>query len=110
MNNPYLTLSDAVAYSNEHTPPEYRILCEGLRVINSTGDVDVTIVAETRRGERVMGDCFAHWVVIAEREATPHPFVVWNAVARTEGWHFEAGEYYATYDEAYEAYERRGGR
>lgn len=38
-----------------------------------------------------------------------HPFAVWNAYDRPEGWSFGNGDYCATLGEAWQAYTTRGG-
>lgn len=90
-----LTMVGAVAWSNERTLAEHRIPCKGL-VINAGGG-DFTILELSRISERVMGDTYAAWKVLVERDASNRdPFVIWTLIARPEGWSLESGTYCKT--------------
>ena len=56
-------------------------------------------------------DAYAVWVVVCHNpDNALHPFVVWNAIDRPEGWCMEGGDYCSTISEAVKRYESRGGR
>lgn len=64
-----------------------------------------------KKFDRVVGDCFASWLAICFDGSNPiHPYVVWNVIARPEGFHAEHGDYRKTLTDAVDAYEARGGR
>lgn len=56
-------------------------------------------------------DAYAWWVVLCH---TPHnefhPFAVWNAYDRPEGWSFGNGDYFGNIGTAVKRYEERGGQ
>lgn len=103
---------ERVLLSNEATPPEYQVICEGYPMEYSL-DQWVRIRDYKKITERIKGDCYATWTVLCERdfveadEKVIHPFIVWTLVARPEGWHFELGHYCATYEEARKKYDQR---
>ncbi len=68
-----------------------------------------TVIAYTKRNERIVGDVYASWVAVCVDETAFHPYVVWTVVARPEGWYAEQGDYCKTLDEALGAYKKRGG-
>ena len=75
-------------------------------VINDTA----LVVRCQKRFDRVVGDCFATWLAICFDVANPiHSYVVWEVVARPEGWSAGNGDYRKTLIQAVEAYENRGG-
>lgn len=100
-------MTEAIAASNEKTPPEYRLVCPGLTINVSNGDI--TILECHKRSERVKGDCYASWLILIERDASKHrdPFVVWSLIARTNGWMLEHGTYCQTLEEGRKAFEAR---
>lgn len=56
-------------------------------------------------------DAYAVWVVLCcLPHNTLHPFAVWDAYDRPEGWSFGMGDYCSTLSGAVEQYQRRGGR
>lgn len=56
-------------------------------------------------------DAYAMWDVLCFLPHEPlHPFVVWTAYDRPEGWSFGNGDYCRTLDVAVSKYEGRGGR
>jgi hypothetical protein len=95
------TQLEAVIASNEATEPEYRIPTEGLEIEGAI------ILRFQKIMERVKGENYATWVVMAQRDHELHPFVVWNLIARPEGWVYESGDYYADHLEAEAKYESR---
>ena len=80
-----------------------------LRIGDIVGDTKRTVIACTKRGERIVGDSYATWVAICHKEGEYHPYVVWTVIARPNGWLAEGGDYRSTLEEAVEAYKGRGG-
>ena len=75
-------------------------------VVNKTA----VVILFQKRFDRVVGDCYATWLAICYDNANPlHPYVVWNVIARPEGFIAERGDYRKTLAEAVEAFEARGG-
>ena len=75
-------------------------------VVNTTA----VVIKCQKRFDRVVGDCFARWLAIGFDGSNPmHPYVVWNVIARPEGFHAERGDYRKTLTDAVDAYEARGG-
>ena len=71
-------------------------------VVNTTA----VVLKCQKQFDRVVGDCFASWLTICFDGANPnHPFVVWNVIARPEGFHAERGDYRKTLTEALDAHE-----
>lgn len=81
-----------------------------LRIGDSIADTGRTVVAETKLGERIVGDSYAHWITICFKEGEYHPFAVWTVIARPEGFFAEQGDYCFTFFDAVEAYSKRGGK
>jgi hypothetical protein len=80
-----------------------------LRIGDKVGSTQRMVIAYTKRGDRVVGDCYATWVAICVEETAFHPYAIWNVVARPEGWYAESGDYCSTLDEALRLYKKRGG-
>ncbi len=75
-------------------------------IINQTA----VVLLCKKKHDRVVGDCFATWLAVCfDVNNQFHPYVVWNVVARPEGFHAQTGDYRKTLTEAIEAYEARGG-
>ena len=92
------TLTEAISTSNLQTSPEYRLICRGL-TINVNGH-DLLIHDLVKRSERVIGDCFASWLVLVERDSSHRdPWVVWSLIASPNGWTLESGSYCMTEEE-----------
>ena len=87
-----------------------RLLKVGDSFTPSSGSNPITILAcWLSRPSDV--DSYAVWVVLCLLpHNTLHPFAVWNAVDRPEGWHMENGDYRETITGATAQYERRGGQ
>lgn len=101
-----MTLTDDITLSNEQTAPEYRIVCRGL-TINVNGQ-DLTVLDLVKRSERVIGDCYASWLVLVERDKSHRdPWVVWTLIARPDGWMLESGTYCMTEEEGRKAFAER---
>ena len=63
-----------------------------------------------KKFDRVVGDTFATWLALCFNASNPlHPYVVWNVIARPEGFVAESGDYRKTMTEALDAYKTRGG-
>ena len=75
-----------------------------LRIGDKVGSTQRTVVAHTKRSERVVGDCYATWVALCVEETAFHPYVIWTVVARPEGFYAESGDYCSTIEEAVIAY------
>lgn len=63
----------------------------------------------TKTQERTPGDSYASWVAICYKKGEFHEFVVWDIVARPEGWYACLGDYCHDFQSAQAAYELRGG-
>jgi hypothetical protein len=99
-------MTEVLKASNEKTPPEYRVICDGL-TINVNGE-ELTIREHRKVSERVIGDSYAAWVILAERDSSKHdPWVVWLLVANKTGWSLGWGDYRRTEAEGREAFARR---
>ena len=105
-NKSMTTLTESITVSNEQTPPEFRIVCAGL-TINVNGQ-DLYIHDLVKKSERIVGDSFASWIVLFERDASNRdPWVVWRLIARPEGWSLESGNYCMTEEEGRKAFALR---
>lgn len=102
-----MTQIEAIQAHNEAVTPEFRNICRDLTIDTPAGEILIKDFA--RMGERIVGDSYASWTVIAERSATPHPYVVWTLVARPNGWHLEGGTYCAELSEAELVFSQRLG-
>jgi hypothetical protein len=80
-----------------------------IRIGDIVGSTNRIVIAYTKKSERVPGDCYAVWVTICHKEGEHHPFVVWDVIARPEGFAAEHGDYCFTLQEAITAYKKRGG-
>lgn len=77
----------------------------GIRLPNGA-----TVVACSKMGDRVPGETYAWWVAICVREPENfHRYVVWNVVARSEGFMAEQGDYLHSLVEAIGVFQNRGG-
>jgi len=74
------------------------------------GDTKRMVIARTKVADRDPGESFAQWVAICAKEGEYHPYVVWNVIARPEGWSAETGDYCFTLPEALSHYYQRGGK
>ena len=101
-----ITQLEAVTHHNEQVAPDFRTICRDL-VIDVNGVGKVRIVDFVRTGERIIGDVFASWKVLVEREGSHDPFVVWTLVATDEGFAVQSGSYCTTLEQARKAYESR---
>ena len=87
-----------------------RTMRVGEVITAESGDKTVTVLAcWLLRPSDV--DAYAMWVVLCHLPHNSyHPFVVWTAFDRPEGWSFGSGDYCQDISEAVGFYERRGGR
>jgi hypothetical protein len=75
-------------------------------VVNDTA----VVMLCKKKFDRVVGDCFATWLALCFNPANLfHPYVVWNVIARPEGFVAESGDYRKTLNDALDAYKVRGG-
>jgi len=101
------TQLQAITDHNEQVAPEFMLLTEGMSVSNHT------IIACTRQSERVIGETYASWVVLAETETKSfHKWVTWVVMATEKGFQAQWGHYFAeeSWEEAVGRYKNRGGR
>ena len=101
-----ITQLEAVTHHNEQVAPDFRTICRDL-VIDVKGVGKVRIVDFVRKGERIIGDVYASWKVLVERDDSREPFVVWTLVAREDGFMVQSGSYCTTLEQARKAYESR---
>lgn len=95
----------------ERTEPyPMRLLRVGEVVTPQSSDHPLTILAcWLLRPSDV--DAYAWWVVLCHLPHNErHPFAVWNAYDRPEGWSFAHGDYCVDISEAVESYKARGGK
>lgn len=74
------------------------------------GDTKRMVIACTKKADREPGESFAWWVAICVKEDEHHPYVVWNVVARPEGFYASDGDYAHTLQQAIDYYHKRGGQ
>lgn len=87
-----------------------RLLKVGDVVSPTSSDNEVTILAcWLIRPSDV--DAYAWWLVMCLCPDNPrHPFTVWDAYDRPDGWSMNNGDYCATIERAVKAYADRGGK
>lgn len=72
---------------------------------------DITVLALTKKNDRVIDDSFASWITVCYNPNNAlHKFAVWTVVARPTGWERYSGDYCATLTEAVACYSERGGK
>ena len=76
---------------------------------DTVGDTNRLVIACTKKAERIPNDSYAHWITICFKALGYHPYVVWNVIARPEGFSSAHGDYYFTLEEALIQYKKRGG-
>ena len=74
------------------------------------GDTKRMVIACTKIADRDPGESFAVWVAICVKEHKLHPYVVWDVIARPEGWIAQSGDYVLTLQQAIDQYHKRGGK
>ena len=85
------------------------ILLNELRIGDIVGTTNRMVIACTKKAERIPDDSYAHWVALCHKDGEFHPYVVWNVIARPEGWSAQNGHYSFTLQEALKDYTKRGG-
>jgi hypothetical protein len=73
------------------------------------GSTKRMVIASTQKAERIPNESYAYWVTICYSDQERDPYVVWNIVARPEGFTAESGDYYSTFEQAVVQYKKRGG-
>lgn len=73
------------------------------------GETNRTVIAATKKAERIPDDSYAYWVAICYKENEFHPYVVWNVIARPNGFVANNGNYCSTLQQAITLYKQRGG-
>jgi hypothetical protein len=87
-----------------------RIIKVGEVVTPSSGDHSVTVLARWLIRPSDI-DAYAVWVVLCHLPHNDrHPFAVWTAYDRPEGWSLANGDYCMDIREAVTTYESRGGK
>lgn len=81
-----------------------------LRIGDIVGDTNRIVVACTKTADRIPGDSYATWVAICHKDGVHHPYVVWQVIARPQGFYAGAGEYCFTLEEAITIFKNRGGK
>ena len=81
-----------------------------LQLGDIVGDTNRMVIALTKKTDRVPGDSYATWVAICVKEGEYHPYVVWDVIARPEGFYAQSGDYTFALSEALSYYHNRGGK
>jgi hypothetical protein len=84
-------------------------LLNQLSIGDTVGSTDRMVIACTKKAERIPDDSYAYWVTICFKSGQFHPYVVWNVIARPDGFSAADGDYYFTLEEALIQYKKRGG-
>ena len=84
-------------------------LLNELHIGDIVGDTNRIVIACTKKADRVPEDSYAYWVTICLKVEAHHPYVVWNVIARPEGFSSVDGDYCFTLQEAVTIYKKRGG-
>lgn len=80
-----------------------------LSIGDIVGDSQRMVIAYTKKSDRIPNDSYASWLTICAKEGEFHPYVVWDVVARPEGFVAQNGTYAKTLEEALGYYHERGG-
>jgi hypothetical protein len=80
-----------------------------LQLGDFVGDTQRMVLMRTKLSERVVGDCYASWVVIGVKITELHSYVVWTVIATSKGFVAERGDYFAELIDARKRYQERGG-
>jgi hypothetical protein len=81
-----------------------------LQIGDIVGDTRRMVIACTKKNDYTPGDSFAYWIAICAKEDHLHPYVVWDVIARPEGWVCQSGDYAYTLKQALDYYHERGGQ
>lgn len=74
------------------------------------GDTNRMVIAMTKKNDRIPGSYYATWLAICAKEDELHPYVVWNIIARPNGFVADQGDYATTLQQAVDYYHKRGGK
>ncbi len=80
-----------------------------LHIGDIVGTTNRMVIVSSKIADRIPGDSYASWIAICYKEAELHPYVVWNVIARPEGFTAENGSYCSTLEHAIEVFKNRGG-
>ncbi len=80
-----------------------------LRIGDIVGTTNRMVIVSTKIAHRIPGDSYARWIAICHKEGEYHPYVVWDVVARPEGFSAGSGDYCSTLEQALTIYKKRGG-
>ena len=78
-----------------------------LRIGDTVGDTKRMVIAHHQTVQRVPTQTFATWVALCVKEGEYHPYVVWNVIARPEGFIAEHGDYFFDIESAVKCYMSR---
>jgi hypothetical protein len=81
-----------------------------LQIGDLVGDTERMVIASTKLNERVLGDCYASWIVVAVKIGEYHPYAVWVVVATPKGFVAQQGDYFFEIGDAVKRYQERGGK
>ena len=84
-------------------------LLNELRIGDIVGTTNRIVIASTKKAERIPEDSYAYWITICHKEGELHPYVVWNVIARPDGFSAVEGDYCSTLEQALIQYKKRGG-
>lgn len=85
-------------------------LLNELQVGDIVGDTNRMVILSTKKSPRIPGNYYATWIAICHKEGEYHPYVVWDVIARPEGWYCQTGDYCSNMEQALIAYQKRGGK
>lgn len=96
--------------------PGGRTMTNQLNLINElhlgdiVGDTNRLVIAMTKKNDRIPGDSYASWLAICLKDDELHPYVVWDIIARPQGFVAQHGDYATTLQQAIDYYQKRGGK
>lgn len=85
-------------------------LLNELSIGDTVGHTNRIVIACTKKADRIPDDSYAYWVTICHKDTEFHPYVVWNVIARPDGFSAADGDYFFTLEEALIQYKKRGGQ
>ncbi len=80
-----------------------------LRIGDIVGTTNRMVIVSTKIADRIPGDSYARWITVCHKQAELHPYVVWDVIARPEGFSANNGDYCSTLEQALTIYKKRGG-
>jgi len=81
-----------------------------VQIGDTIGDKNRLIFMATKTSERVVGDCYASWIVATVKLGEYHPYAVWTVIASPTGFIAESGDYFFEIEDAVKRYRERGGK